>query len=301
MDNYENKYEVKININKLRQVRGIGDKIIQRIKKMVVEDNNYESRYDPDLHIETNSIVLGDCLEKMNGIPDDSVDMVLCDPPYGTTACKWDSVIDLDKMWRQILRISNDFTVSCIFGQEPFSSLLRTSNLANFRYDWIWEKNKPTGMFIAKYQPMKNHETISVFYKKHGKYYPIKEEREWDIPDNFTAKNYAKSNTTYRQHKSTERKQVDKLRFPTTIKEFDCIARRVDMVHPTQKPTALFEYLIKTYTKEGDLVLDFAAGSGTTGVACQNLEREFILIEKDPEYYEVAHDRVFGERGSMPC
>lgn len=234
----------------------------------------------------------GDCLELMKDIPDNSIDMVLTDPPYGTTACKWDNVIPFEPMWAELKRVTKDNGAICLFGSEPFSSHVRLSNLKMFKYDWIWRKNKPTGMLNAKHQPMRNSELISVFYKKSGKYYPIKEAREWDIPDNFTAKNYSKNNKLNSSHLDTERKAIGKLRYPTTVKDFKCIGLRKDMLHPTQKPVALLEYLIKTYTLEDETVLDFTMGSGSTGVACKNLNRNFIGIEKDDKYFKIAKNRI---------
>lgn len=238
------------------------------------------------------NLIHGDCLELMKEIPDNSIDMVLTDPPYGTTACKWDTVIDFDLMWGQLKRVTKTNGAICLFGSEPFSSNLRMSNIKYFKYDWIWKKNKPTGMLNAKRQPMRNAENICVFYYSQCDYYPIKEPRGFNIPDNFTAKNYSKNNTTNGKHGDTKRKKIDKLRYPTTIKEFDSIALRKNMLHPTEKPQKLLEYLIKTYTQENETVLDFTMGSGSTGVACKNLNRKFIGIEKDDKYFEIAKNRI---------
>ena len=169
-------------------------------------------------------LMFGDCLERMKEIPDKSIDMVLTDPPYGTTACKWDNVIPFAPMWDELKRITKDNGAICLFGSEPFSSHLRLSNLKMFKYDWIWHKNKPTGMLNAKRQPMRNTEIISVLYEKQCAYFPIKEKRGFDISDNFTAKNYSKNNATNGKHNDTERKKIDKLRYPTNLKEFDCIS-----------------------------------------------------------------------------
>jgi site-specific DNA-methyltransferase (adenine-specific) len=265
---------------------------------MVVEDNNYESRYDSDLHIEPNSIVLGDCLEKMNGIPDNSVDMVLCDLPYGTTACKWDILIPFDKLWAQYTRIIKDDGVIALFGTEPFSSFLRVSNLGWYKYDWVWDKTFGRGHLVAKYRPMQRTENISIFSNnnKAANYYPIMEVHDKPI----FSKEGSRTSIMGGEQKNSYKGKLRTHKYPTNVLVFKPV-HNSRSYHPTQKPFDLCEYLINTYTKEEDLVLDNAAGSGTTGVACQNLEREFILIEKDLEYYEVAQDRVFGERGSTLC
>ena len=233
----------------------------------------------------------GDCLEIMKSIPDNSIDLCLTDPPYGTTACKWDSIIPFIPMWEQLKRIVKDNGAICLFGNEPFSSHLRLSNLKMFKYDWIWNKNKPTGMLNAKRQPMKNTENISVFYKRQCLFQPIKEKRVHKKPT-LSAKCYSKNNTQNNKHNDTQRKILDELRYPTTLKSFDCIADRSKMFIPTQKPIELLEYLIKTYTLENETVLDFTMGSGSTGVACKNLNRNFIGIEMDKEYFKIAEKRI---------
>ena len=239
-----------------------------------------------------NTLYQGNCLEVMKQLPDNSIDFILTDPPYGTTACKWDFVIPYEPMWAELKRIRKDNTAIAIFGTEPFSSHLRLSNLKEYKYDWIWKKNKPTGMFQAKYQPMRNYEMISVFYKKIGKYYPIKEKRGFDKPKNFKTKHYRKNNKTYSTGKDSDWKVIDELRYPTLIKSFNVIGKKLDYLHPTQKPTELLEYLIKTYTLENETVLDFTMGSGSTGVACVNTNRDFIGIELDKEYYKIAKERI---------
>jgi site-specific DNA-methyltransferase (adenine-specific) len=231
--------------------------------------------------------MLGDCLERMKEIPDGSVDMILADPPYGTTACKWDSVIDLALMWEQLKRIIKPNGAIVLFGSEPFSSFLRVSNIRMFRYDWIWEKEQGIGFANANKMPMKKHEVVSVFYKKLPKYYPqgllpfSKKvvRKETDVGE-YMGKNGV-SNTTYEQKYTN---------YPTSILEFS--RNKVGTVHPTQKPVALMEYLIKTYTNEGETVLDFCIGSGSTIVAAKNLNRRAIGIEKDEKYFEIAQDRI---------
>ena len=233
------------------------------------------------------NLMLGDCLERMKEIPDGSVDLILADPPYGTTACKWDSVIDLPSMWEQLKRIIKPNGAIVLFGSEPFSSFLRVSNIRMFRYDWIWEKEQGIGFANANKMPMKKHEVVSVFYKKLPKYYPqgllpfSKKvvRKETDVGE-YMGKNGV-SNTTYEQKYTN---------YPTSILEFS--RNKVGTVHPTQKPVVLMEYLIKTYTNEGETVLDFVMGSGTTGVACKNTGRKFIGIEKDAGYFEIAKQRL---------
>lgn len=234
---------------------------------------------------------LGDCLEIMKSIPDKSIDLVLCDPPYGATACKWDTVIPFEPMWKELKRIRKDNAAICLFGSEPFSSHLRMSNIKEFKYDWIWNKKLPTNHLNAKKQPLRLCELISVFYKKQCFYEPIKTtgHKRKTATIKYEKKNLGeqvygneKRNTFY---DSTER-------YPNGLIEFSNADKRV--VHPTQKPVTLLEYLIKTYTLENETVLDFTMGSGSTGVACKNLNRNFIGIEKDQTYFEIAQKRIEG-------
>ena len=240
-------------------------------------------------------LIHGDCLEEMSKLDDNSVDMCLTDPPYGTTACKWDSVIPFEPMWEQLKRIVKDNGAICLFGSEPFSSALRMSNIKMFKYDWVWYKNKPSGMATAKYRPMNNHEMISIFCLSKTAYYPIKEERDLKpryskLKDaDFVRTGYG-SNTQGNMGKV--KKTFSKLRNPTTVKKFDNVSNHAGRCHPTQKPVPLLEYLIKTYTLEGETVLDFTMGSGSTGVACKNLNRNFIGIEKDDKYFNIAKNRI---------
>lgn len=229
----------------------------------------------------------------MKTIPDKSVDMVLTDPPYGTTACNWDVVIPFEPMWEQLRRITKDNGAICLFGSEPFSSHLRLSNLKMFKYDWIWLKNKGGNFFNAKFSPMVETETISVFYKKKPTYNPIMQKRS----DSGSARQktpitrgVTKDDGIYGKSKK-QTSMVSELRFPSNLQKFN-VERGL---HPTQKPVALIEYLIKTYTLENETVLDFTMGSGSTGVACKNLNRKFIGIEKDDKYFEIAKERINGE------
>lgn len=233
------------------------------------------------------NIYLGDCLELMQGLQQESVDMILCDLPYGTTQCKWDIIIPFDILWLQYERVIKPNGAIVLCGSEPFSSHLRLSNLSLYKYDWIWDKVKGTGFLNAKKQPMRNHEIISVFYKNQCTYNPQK-----TIGHNkkvsFRAKHhqtevYGKMNNDY-LYSSTER-------YPRSIQVFSTDTQNSSL-HPTQKPVALFEYLIKTYTNEGDLVLDNCMGSGTTAIACLNTSRKFIGMEKESKYFDVAAERI---------
>lgn len=231
---------------------------------------------------------LGDCLEIMKSIPDNSIDLVLTDPPYGTTACKWDTVIPFEPMWKELKRIRKDNAAICLFGSEPFSSHLRMSNIKEFKYDWIWKKEKSGNIAALKYQPAKVHEIISVFGKH--RYFPKMDVR--------LSKN--KRNNNPRINKSNIQSSIfytEKSRgsldekYPISIREFNSVRAGF---HPTQKPVALLEYLIKTYTLENETVLDFTMGSGSTGVAAKNLNRNFIGIEMDKTYFEIAQKRIEG-------
>ena len=238
----------------------------------------------------------GDCLKLMNDIPDGSVDMILCDLPYGTTACKWDSVIPFEDLWQQYNRIIKDNSAIVLFGSEPFSSYLRMSNIKNYKYDWIWDKVQPTGMTLCNKQPMKNHEIISVFGKGKIKYFPQMEDREKELnTTKWKMKKLHSENGNYSSKNNDLTKKLYKQRYPRTIITFHKSANECNntkRLHPTQKPVALCEYLIKTYTNEGDTVLDNCMGSGSTGVACINTNRKFIGIELDNTYFEIAKERI---------
>jgi site-specific DNA-methyltransferase (adenine-specific) len=230
-------------------------------------------------------LIQGDCLEKMKDIPDGSIDMVLTDPPYGTTACKWDSVIDFGLMWEQLNRIIKKNGAIVLFGSEPFSSALRMSNIKNYKYDWKWDKVIGSGFQVAKYKPMIRSEDVCIFGTG-GKvnYYPIKIKRDKPI------KGYAVNNSLSNPLANADKKvRTYTHKNPTNILEFKKVK---GTVHPTQKPVALMEYLIKTYTNEGETILDFTMGSGTTGVACTNLNRNFIGIELDENYFKIAEKRI---------
>ena len=239
-------------------------------------------------------ILLGDCLELMKDIQNGSIDMILCDLPYGTTACKWDIVIPFDKLWEQYERIIKTNGAIVLFGSEPFSSLLRCSNLKNFKYDWIWDKERGVGMSTVKIRPMKQHEIISVFsYGKHN-YFPIMTKR-----DKILDSTKWKFETIHSENGNFNSKgkpgRIYTEMYPTSLLKFhkdkaEC--NGLNRVHPTQKPVALFEYLIKTYTDENDIVLDNCAGSGTTAEACLKTDRQFIVMEKEQKYYDIIKKRV---------
>lgn len=221
----------------------------------------------------------GDCLELMKDIPSGSIDLVLTDPPYGTTACKWDSVIPFEPMWEQLNRIIKPNGAICLFGSEPFSSALRMSNIKSFKYDWIWQKSNVMGFLNAKKRPLKETENISVFNSKI--YYPQ------GLEINEKGKNgRGKQTETLGKYEPINKSEYKN--YPRTILQF----KSERGFHPTQKPIALIEYLIKTYTNEGETVLDFTMGSGSTGVACINTNRRFIGIELDEGYFNIAKQRI---------
>tara|TARA_Y100000593_G_scaffold34030_1_gene66796 strand:- start:1788 stop:2519 length:732 start_codon:yes stop_codon:yes gene_type:complete len=237
----------------------------------------------------------GDCLEKMGEIPDGSADMVLADPPYGTTACKWDSIIPLEPMWEQLKRVIKPAGAIVLFAGQPFSSVLVASNLGMFRYRWIWQKEQGGNFQLAKLQPLNTAEDICIFSKgktangskKNMKYFPIMTKRDKAVKSggNPSVSDILNKNSMKALKKTYTHS------YPKSILKFnkEHSSRRL---HPTQKPVALMEYLIKTYTNEGETVLDFCMGSGTTGVACANLDRNFIGIELDENYFEIASKRI---------
>ena len=226
--------------------------------------------------------MLGDCLERMKEIPDNSIDMVLTDPPYGTTACKWDTVIDFELMWKELKRITKDNGAICLFSQMPFSASLVMSNPKMFKYNWVWNKPRATGHLNAKIYPMKDHEDIQVFCKKPHNYYP-----QFSRGKAYTCQS-GKGSENYNKQISIKTNNEGR-RYPKTTLSFNVAKTKL---HPTQKPVALLEYLIKTYTLENETVLDFTAGSFSTGVACVNLNRKFVGIEKDDRYFEIGSNRV---------
>lgn len=237
-------------------------------------------------------LMFGDCLKRMKEIPDKSIDMILCDLPYGTTACNWDTVIPFDKLWEQYNRIIKPKHCIALFGSEPFSSYLRMSNITQFKYDWVWKKNAGSNFATVKYQPMKEHEQISIFNA--SSYYPQMQERAENgkamIRSGINSKASLGSDVYSGANKGYNNSKQDPImRVPSSVQYFN----RERGLHPTQKPVALCEYLIKTYTLEGETVLDNCMGSGSTGVACTNTKRNFIGIELEEDYFQVAHDRIY--------
>jgi len=230
------------------------------------------------------NLMLGDCLERMKEIPDGSVDLILADPPYGTTACKWDSVIDLALMWEQLKRIIKPNGAIVMTASQPFTTTLISSNMKMFKYCWVWDKKKGGNIQVLKWQPYKVHEDVVVFSSGPVKYYPIKTKQK-----ERTGKTYSAGEANGIPNYGDLRTYNDK--HPKSIIEVSNANQR-GKVHPTQKPVELMEYLIKTYTQEGETVLDFVMGSGTTGLAAKNLNRKFIGIEKDAGYFEIAKQRL---------
>jgi DNA modification methylase len=230
----------------------------------------------------------GDCLKLMNDIPDKSIDMILCDLPYGTTQNKWDSIIPLDKLWEQYCRVIKDNGAIVLFAQTPFDKVLGCSNLKMLKYEWIWEKTSATGHLNAKKMPMKAHENILVFYKKLPTYNPQKTTGHTPV-HSYTkhqddGSNYGKTLIGISGGGSTER-------YPRSVQVFKTDKQK-EALHPTQKPVDLLEYLIKTYTNEGETVLDNTMGSGSTGVAAVRTNRNFVGIELDDTYFEIANKRI---------
>lgn len=230
------------------------------------------------------TLLHGDCLELMKQIPDGSVDMILCDLPYGTTACKWDTVIPFEPLWEQYKRVIRKKGAIVLTAIQPFTSALVMSNIKDYRHQWVWNKNNSAGFATAKIRPMAICEDVLVFGSERVNYYPqmtkgkMRKKGGYGASDNYGITPSISVNDDY---------------YPKNLIEIGN-ASQVGKVHPTQKPVALMEYLIRTYTNEGETVLDNCMGSGTTGVACLNTGRNFIGIEKDPKYFEIARDRIMG-------
>lgn len=257
----------------------------------------------------------GDCLELMKSIPDKSVDMILCDLPYGTTNCSWDIIIPFDLLWEQYRRIIKDNKAIVLFGSEPFTSKLICSNIEHFKHDWVWEKQKASNFMLAKKQPLKYHENICVFSYGTPAYIPQKypvleleeimtydknqmknmmENREYDRFAKIDRRKTVNDPVTNKEHLGNDiirnRNADDGTRYPKSVLKINKSINK--NIHPTEKPVALLEYLIKTYSNEDDVVLDNCMGSGSTGIACINLNRNFIGIEKDEKYFNLAKERL---------
>ena len=257
--------------------------------------------------IEINKLYQGDCLEIMKDISSKSIDMILCDLPYGTTACRWDTVIPFEPLWAQYERIIKDNGAIVLTASQPFTSALVMSNAKLFKYCWVWEKSRGSNFQHSKFQPLKTHEDVCIFSnggEAHGSKKPMKYNRQ-----KTKGKPYCKGIDKNRHIKTLSgsmnkenRKIVIKnsigLRCPISVQYFSSNIPQIDKFHPTQKPVKLFKYLIKTYTNECDLVLDNCAGSGTSGVACKNLNRNYIMIEKDPVYCKIIKRRMSNLRYS---
>lgn len=240
----------------------------------------------------------GDCLEIMKSIPGGSIDCVITDPPYGTTNCRWDSVIPFEPMWEQLKRIIKPNGAILLFGDEPFSSVLRMSNITMFRYDWYWEKPRGTGFLNAKKMPLKHIEKIHVFYRKLPSYFP--QMTKGHKPQRPSGNNYIASSVYREGLKQSENvTALSTDRYPRNILKFDNVNSQHGQLHPTQKPVALLEYLIKTYTQEGETVLDFTMGSGSTMIACLNTNRKGIGIELDKHYFDVATKRINEHKAAL--
>ena len=232
-------------------------------------------------------LMMGDCLERMKEIPSGSIDMILTDPPYGTTACKWDSIIPLEPMWAQLKRIIKPNGAIVVTASQPFTTTLIASNIKMFKYNLIWEKSRSSSPMLAKKQPMRFHEDVCVFYKKQPTYNPIMSEGN----KNHGTKAGKATINIHGGIESKFKENTSKMKYPRSVMKVKSTDSTRNL-HPTQKPVALMEYLIKTYTNEGETVLDFTCGSGSTGVAAKNLNRNFIGIELDETYFNIAKERI---------
>lgn len=242
--------------------------------------------------VDEHILINGECLEVMDKLIQDGVkvDAIITDPPYGTTRCKWDSIIPLDEMWKRLKSVRKDNGCIALFNAEPFGSMLRASNIREYKYDWVWVKNLKTNNLNAKIMPMGGHENISVFAKKKITYNPQKRKRTTEVKSGN--KKNSKTEVYGKQKENYVDNQSDWINPDTVIKDIKCVHSSSGRVHPNQKPLELMEYLVKTYTNEGDTVLDFTAGSFTTGVACQNTGRNFIGIELDEKYFDIGVGRM---------
>lgn len=242
----------------------------------------------------------GDCLELMKDIPDGSIDMILCDLPYGTTACKWDTIIPFEPLWEQYERVIKDNGAIVLTASQPFTSALVMSNPKLFKYEIIWEKSKASNFLLAKKQILKAHENVLIFSKKTATYNPQKTEGKPYSGDKRAGKKGSLTDVFNNVPNPTFRNgSKDGLRYPRSVQYFKTSESEGKTIHPTQKPVALFEYLIKTYTNAGETVLDNCMGSGTTGVACINTGRNFIGMELEQEYFEIAKERIEGALNSL--
>ena len=227
----------------------------------------------------------GDCLELLPTLPDASVDMILTDLPYGTTACAWDSIIPLDRLWNEYHRVAKENAAMIFTAAQPFTTVLASSNIANFKYEWVWEKPQGTNPMNAQIMPLKSHENVLVFYRKKPTYNP---QMTQGTPYGGFKSDTATIGEVYGSAKSQHRDNPEGTRYPKTVLRF----KQEKGLHPTQKPVALMEYLINTYTNPGETVLDSTMGSGTTGMAAFLTDRSFVGMEQDPDYFEIARERL---------
>ncbi len=237
-----------------------------------------------------NQVLLGDCLERMKEIPDGSVDMILCDLPYGTSKCRWDTIIPFEPLWKEYKRVIKTNGAMVLTASQPFTSVLIASNFKDYRYNWVWEKSKATGYLNAKKMPMKAHEDVCIFYQKPPLYNPQK----WMSTPYYKGSAH-RPTEVYGKQREVLVENESGLRYPRTVQYFKTAESEGKTYHPTQKPISLFKYLIKTYTQENELVLDSCAGVGTTALAALRTNRKYICIESDQEYYDVMQERISRE------
>ena len=240
---------------------------------------------EPNNYID--QVIQGNCLEVLQELPDESVDMILCDLPYGTTKCKWDIIIPFEPLWEQYRRVAKKNAAMVFTAAQPFTSVLVGSNLKEFKYNWVWEKSKATGYLNAKKMPMRAHEDVCVFYRKPPCYNP----QMWESTP-YNKGTAHRPTEVYGKQKAVLVKNDTGLRYPRTVQYFKTAESEGKVYHPTQKPTALFKYLIETYTNPGEVVLDSCLGSGTTAIASLESGRHFVGIELDPEYVDISLERI---------
>lgn len=281
-----------IKLSDLRKVSGIGEKTIERIKETLLQQDDYVSEYSPNLKLEQNNIYQGDCLELMNGIEDKSIDMILCDLPYGRTKNRWDSIIPFDKLWKQYERVIKDNGAIVLFADGLFMADLMSSKRSLWKYNIIWDKVLTSGFLNANRQPLRRHEEVVIFYKNQPTYNPQKTKGK---PNHSKGEPKENKNNNYGSYEFLDNKEeLGDMKHPTSIQTFSKPHPSV-MIHPTEKSVEFCEWLIRTYTDEWDTVLDNCAGSGTTIVSAINTNRNFIGIELDEDYYKIAKDRIDGQ------
>ena len=250
---------------------------------MIKENNNDDNK----ICLQNSTLFHGDCLDIMKNISDKSIDCILCDLPYGTTDCNWDSIIPFGILWEHYLRLIKDNGAIVLFGREPFTSKLICSNLYMYKHKWVWNKKQSGSFCNAKYMPLQIEEDIVCFSKGRVNYYPIMRKGKMRKKGGGS-----KKSETFTGLKNNNHFSYSDMYYPTNLLEFPNCCNKKDILHPTQKPVALLQYLIKTYTKQGETVLDNCMGSGSTGVACKGLDRNFIGIEKEKKYFDIAVERI---------